>query len=156
MNPALCWSRWVVSVMAIAIVLVACSADKGGTRPGADNADPALVDRGAVVYQEHCASCHGLNLEGQPGWRTRNADGTLPAPPHDASGHTWHHTDQLLFDLTKLGPGEVIGGGYQSTMPGFADVLHDDDIWAVLAYIESQWPDEIRAARKGREATGPG
>ena len=150
MNPLLRWFRWVVLVAPVAIVLVGCSADNGGSSSGADGTDPALADRGAVIYQEYCASCHGLNLEGQPGWQMRNADGTLPAPPHDASGHTWHHSDQLLFELTKQGPDEVIGNGYQSTMPGFSDILHDDDIWAVLAYIESQWPEEIRAARNTR------
>ena len=150
MNPLLRWFRWVVLVALVTIVLVGCSADDGDSSSGADGTYPALADRGAVIYQEYCASCHGLNLEGQPGWQMRNADGTLPAPPHDASGHTWHHSDQLLFELTKLGPGEVIGGGYQSAMPGFSDILRDDDIWAVLAYIESQWPEEIRAARNAR------
>lgn len=124
--------------------------DGGDSSRRAGGSDPALVDRGAVVYREYCASCHGLNLEGQPGWQTRNANGTLPAPPHDGSGHTWHHSDQLLFELTKLGPSEVIGSDYQSAMPGFSDVLHDDDIWAVLAFIESRWPEEIRAARNAR------
>ena len=150
MNPLLRWFSWVVLVVPVTIVLVGCSADNGSSSSGADGASPALADRGAVIYQEYCASCHGLNLEGQPGWQMRNADGTLPAPPHDASGHTWHHSDQLLFELTKLGPGEVIGNGYQSAMPGFSDILHDDDIWAVLAYIESRWPEEIRAARNSR------
>ncbi|MCY4416180.1 MAG: cytochrome c [Chloroflexi bacterium] len=150
MNPSLHWFRWVGPATVIAIVAVGCSMNVGDSSRGAGGSDPAPADRGAVVYREHCASCHGFNLEGQPGWQMRNADGTLPAPPHDASGHTWHHSDQLLFDLTKLGPSEVIGNDYQSTMPGFSDVLHDDDIWAVLAYIESQWPEEIRAARNAR------
>jgi hypothetical protein len=45
----------------------------------------------------------GANLEGQPNWKERQANGRLPAPPHDASGHTWHHPDAQLFGITKQG-----------------------------------------------------
>jgi mono/diheme cytochrome c family protein len=106
---------------------------------------PAPIARGAVVYAEACAACHGANLEGAPDWRTPGPDGLLPAPPHDASGHTWHHGDAVLFRITKEGPAAVVGGGYRSAMPGFADVLSDEDIWAVLAFIRSTWPERQRA-----------
>ena len=43
---------------------------------------------GQRLYGDHCASCHGLNLEGEANWRVRNDDGTMPAPPHDETGHT--------------------------------------------------------------------
>lgn len=106
--------------------------------------------QGAAIYQQNCASCHGANLEGQSNWMQKNANGTLRAPPHDATGHTWHHPDDMLFAITKWGPEAVIGDDYKSDMPGFSNTLDDDDIWAVLAYIESQWPEEIRAARNAR------
>ena len=115
-----------------------------------DSTDADLVARGSIIYQENCASCHGMGLEGQPDWLERNLDGTLRAPPHDATGHTWHHDDDLLFAITKWGTEAVIGGDYESNMRGFADVLDDKEIWAVLSYIEAQWPEEIRAARKAR------
>jgi mono/diheme cytochrome c family protein len=111
------------------------------TKP--DPTNPALIARGKVVYAEQCASCHGANLEGQPNWRHRLPNGRLPAPPHDASGHTWHHSDRQLFDMTKIGPAGLLPG-YQSDMPGFKDILSDADIWAVLSYIESTWPTDIR------------
>jgi mono/diheme cytochrome c family protein len=113
-----------------------------GARPAET---PALIARGAVVYAEACASCHGERLEGAPDWRTPGPDGLLPAPPHDASGHTWHHGDAVLFRITKEGPAAVVGGGYRSAMPGFGEVLSDDDIWAVLAFIRSTWPERERA-----------
>ena len=106
--------------------------------------DMRTVARGEVIYQEQCAVCHGTNLEGQPDWRERLPSGRLPAPPHDRTGHTWHHPDAQLFDITKRGPAAVVGGGYESDMPGFADILSDDDIIAVLSYIKSTWPDEVR------------
>jgi mono/diheme cytochrome c family protein len=113
--------------------------------PGARPTDPKQVARGAEVYAANCAQCHGENLEGQPNWRTKNVDGTLPAPPHDASGHTWHHNDQLLFDYTKQGGQALAPEGFKSAMPAFRDTLTDDDIWAVLAFIKSRWPKDIQA-----------
>lgn len=105
--------------------------------------------RGAALYGEHCASCHGKNLEGAPDWRRQGEDGLYPAPPHDATGHTWHHGDQLLFDYTKLGgEGALAALGitdFESGMPGFAEVLTDDEIHDVLAFIKSTWPEPLRS-----------
>ncbi|MAY68677.1 MAG: cytochrome C [Rhodospirillaceae bacterium] len=108
-------------------------------------ADTATVATGKSVYEEHCASCHGANLEGQVNWRERLPSGRLPAPPHDRTGHTWHHPDAQLFDITKRGPAAVVGGSYESDMPGFDGVLSDAEIIAVLSYIKSTWPASIRA-----------
>lgn len=107
--------------------------------------DPEAVARGAALYARHCASCHGARLQGQPNWRTRRADGKLPAPPHDATGHTWHHPDAMLFALTKRGPAALARPGYATDMPGYADALSDEEIIAVLSYIKSRWPADIRA-----------
>ena len=115
----------------------------------ADASDPLLVSQGETLYQQFCASCHGVDLEGQPNWRLRDENGFLPAPPHDASGHTWHHPDQLLFDVTKYGTTAVVGSGYKSTMIGFEEQLSDAEIWAVLSFIKSQWPPKIQAAQPG-------
>ena len=108
--------------------------------------DPALLAQGAALYAKHCASCHGAQLEGQPRWRERDpATGRMPAPPHDATGHTWHHPDQLLFDITKLGIAKAVKlKDYDSAMPAFGGTLSDAEIVAVLSWIKSQWPPEIR------------
>ncbi len=100
---------------------------------------------GKKIYDARCAACHGADLEGQPDWRRRLPSGELPAPPHDASGHTWHHPDPWLFDITKHGTLRFAPPGYKSTMKGFADVLSDKEIRAVLAFIRASWPPEIRA-----------
>lgn len=107
--------------------------------------DQKLIALGRVTYFEHCANCHGTKLEGQPQWKKRLPSGRLPAPPHDASGHTWHHPDKLLFEITKFGTAAVIGGGYESDMPAFKDVLSDNEISAALAFIKSTWPARERA-----------
>ena len=122
--------------------------------PEIDPNDPARVALGRGIYAEHCAMCHGANLEGQPDWMSRKANGRLPAPPHDASGHTWHHPDQQLMAITKKGMAAVVPG-YESDMPGFESVLSDDEIAAVLAFIESTWPPDIRERqRSSSERTG--
>ena len=101
---------------------------------------------GETVYAAQCAACHGANLEGQPNWRERGPDGRLPAPPHDETGHTWHHPDALLFELTKEGPPKEMGNGepYLSNMPAYEGVLSDEEIVTVLSYIKSRWPAEVR------------
>jgi mono/diheme cytochrome c family protein len=111
--------------------------------------DPARLAAGRAVYDRYCASCHGARLEGEPNWRERKTTGRMPAPPHDASGHTWHHPDVVLFGITKFGlvPGKYAPPGYQSDMPGFGGALSDDEIRAVLDYVKSTWPGEIRRAQ---------
>ena len=108
--------------------------------------DAALVAVGARVYAAQCASCHGKRLEGQPNWREPGPDGRLPAPPHDASGHTWHHPDEMLFRITKHGVAKAANlSGHVSAMPAYDGVLSDDEIVAALSWIKAQWPAHIRA-----------
>ena len=106
--------------------------------------DAAVVDLGRVIYTENCASCHGVALEGQANWRQRDADGYLPAPPHDETGHTWHHPDSYLFLMTKYGIEEIIGKTYPNNMPSYRDKLTDEEILAALSYIKSTWPSRIQ------------
>ena len=110
--------------------------------------------KGEALYKEHCALCHGAKLEGQPNWRQVGKDGLLPAPPHDRTGHTWHHDNMLLFDYTKLGGKALMEArgisGLKSGMQGFGDVLTDDEIWDILAYIRSTWPQRIKRIQASR------
>mgnify|MGYP001419250418 CR=1 FL=1 len=109
--------------------------------------EPVTADEltlGQELYAANCASCHGANLEGQPDWKRRLESGRMPAPPHDETGHTWHHADGQLFTITKLGVGGVVPG-YESDMPAFEGVLTDKEIRAVHAYIKSTRPDRQRA-----------
>ncbi len=105
--------------------------------------DADRVANGAALYSEYCASCHGASLEGQPDWRNRDADGYLPAPPHDETGHTWHHPDAVLFRIVALGTEAIVGGDYKSNMPGFRDQMTPDDVLDVMAYIKSTWPKTV-------------
>ena len=139
-----------VILAAATILLAACSESAApGDDPRADPRDATRVALGARVYAQHCAVCHGAKLEGQPEWRKRLANGRLPAPPHDESGHTWHHPDHVLFALTRNGlVPPYAPKNYASDMPAFAGQLSDDEIWAVLAYLKSHWTSAgVLAAR---------
>jgi len=106
--------------------------------------DQDLVVLGKLVYENNCASCHGVNLEGQERWREPDADGYMPAPPHDETGHTWHHPDEYLFLMTKYGLEEIIGQEYPNNMPAYKDILSDEEILASLSFIKSTWSREIK------------
>ena len=123
-------------------------------RPLLQPNDPTVIQRGAAVYAQACANCHGTNLEGQPNWQVRRPDGLLPAPPHDATGHTWHHPEHVLFDVTRNGLQKLAGPNYKTAMPAFADKLSDNDIIAVLSFIKSTWPPKQRQANDAASKTG--
>jgi mono/diheme cytochrome c family protein len=135
-----------VAFLVIAIAVALWTEEKSAADP--DNT--SQVARGKAVYEQHCAACHGARLEGQPIWQERLPSGRMPAPPHDDSGHTWHHPDGVLFGITKHGlvPGKYAPPNYQSDMPAFGGALSDNEIWAVLAYIKSSWSPKIRDAQQ--------
>ena len=141
-----------LGVVAAGSIVTVISLDwSAGPTVRANSDDVAQVSLGKTVYAENCASCHGANLEGQADWRIRKDDGRLPAPPHDETGHTWHHPDELLFKITKLGLKPPLApDGYESDMPSFEGRLTDEQIWAALAFIKSTWSEETRARRNLR------
>lgn len=138
------WTRvaWTVPLVS---ALAGC-----GDREAAPS--PQVLALGRQVYDAQCAACHGAKLEGQPDWRTRRDDGRLPAPPHDATGHTWHHPDRVLFEIVKFGVQRFAGEDYRSDMPAYEGRLSDAEIHAVLAYIRSTWPPEILARQRAIDA----
>jgi len=142
---------WIFGGAMVALLVIGWAVVKqeGGEKESLDIRlspnDQEVVALGRKVYQAQCAACHGANLEGQPNWRERKPNGRLPAPPHDETGHTWHHPDAVLFAITKYGPAAVVGDeSYQSDMPAYEGILTDREILATLSYIKSRWPDHVR------------
>lgn len=138
----------------LAAVLLACvvaalshAAPPASTTERLDADDPRLVQAGRKVYASHCAACHGAELEGQPDWRRPGPDGRLPAPPHDESGHTWHHADSELIRIVERGfvAGVDRPPRYEGNMPAFGEVLSREEIVAALSFIKSTWSFDYRA-----------
>lgn len=152
--------RWRTPVIvAVALIVVAVGwAVAGAPLPGDETPVPAAADTldGKVLYQAHCASCHGERGEGQPDWKNKKPDGTYPAPPHDPSGHTWHHADGLLFRIVRDG-GQAAGGGagFKSAMPAAGDTLSDAQIRATIEYIKTFWGPAERKSQANVSASDP-
>ncbi len=131
----------------VMIVVVAC----GPTAPTPTAIDTSsqphpIAGSGEEIYQTQCASCHGGDLEGEADWRAGNADGSFRAPPHDETGHTWHHPDAYLIDRIKNGTNTLDPSAKaKSNMPAYDGILTDEEINEVLAFIKASWPDDIRA-----------
>jgi mono/diheme cytochrome c family protein len=125
--PRISSSRWRIGLLVWAVVgLVACAP------PNAE------LETGKVVYTQYCAACHGSNGEGQANWQYPNEAGVLPAPPHNDSGHTWHHSDAQLLTVIQEG---------RNAMPAFGSTITPAQQQAVLAYIKTFWSPEIQAAQ---------
>lgn len=142
------WGIGIVGALLLAVSAV--MALRSQSVPAASSADSEAVTLGRQVYEAQCASCHGVNLEGQAGWKEPNPDGSFRAPPHDETGHTWHHNDAYLVESIKLGGARLPADQGVSAMPGYENVLSDEEISAVLAYIKSTWPSDIRLAQAQR------
>ena len=113
----------------------------GTTVPPISTLNPDSVATGEQVYQQYCASCHGANLEGVSNWKESQPDDSYLPPPHDSSGHTWHHPDPVLIEIITNGGDPEL---YNTKMPGFGDQLTELEIIAVLDFIKSSWDQEDR------------
>lgn len=115
---------------------------------GPDPANAAQVQLGRSLYFAHCAYCHGDALEGKPGWEQTFPQGGRPATPLDADGPAPVRSDDALFDIVKYGGQPFSPRGYRNDMPGYEHRLTDAEIWAVIAYMQKQWPEPVREERK--------
>lgn len=105
------------------------------------NQDTAQIQRGRELYLQNCTVCHGARGEGAVNWNRPDANGNYPAPPLNGTGHAWHHPKQAL--ITTIKHGTLRLGG---SMPAWQGKLSDQDINDIIAWFQSQWPDEIYAA----------
>ena len=123
----------VAAAVLAAATVTACASDTA-------TVSEAVFERGGELYQANCASCHGADLAGAADWKTPKDDGSYPPPPHDSSGHTWHHPDRVLIEIIRDGSDFP-----QSRMPPFGDRLADEDIEAILEFIKTSWGPQEKA-----------
>ncbi len=96
---------------------------------------PDQLDRGAAVYARNCLSCHGKEGVGDG-----PAGHKLSPPPGNL---VWlsdiPHKQWDAYMYWAIAEGGVPLG---TAMPAFKEVLSQDDIWAVTAYIQAYLPFE--------------
>lgn len=150
-----------LSVTLAVMLLSACDGEvvaddkaKQDTRTGVQtdaraNIDPQKIQRGRQIYLKNCTVCHGLNAEGSPDWRERDAEGKFPPPPLNGTGHAWHHPQSALMDTIKNGT-QRLGGN----MPPWKDRLSDEEIELIILWFQSKWPEQLYDAwqRMDRES----
>lgn len=122
--------------------LVGLSMSVGLLLSGCANSSSAQIATGNKIYDQNCASCHGPQGQGQYPEAPLKPDkeGLFGAPPHNATGHTWHHADGLILDIIRNGR---VDSGFHP-MPAFKDKLTEEEIQAVLVYIKIWWkPDQL-------------
>lgn len=137
----------VITVVVLAVILLDNKGESGNPVVINQTAVPPVpalradkVAKGEVLYAQYCAECHGADLKGSPTWKEPLADRSLPPPPHDDSGHTWHHPDRQLIEIIQNG-GDP---NYNSKMPAFGDRLSEDEVVSILEFLKSKWSVETR------------
>jgi len=130
-------SRICIPLLLFAVLLTSCEGN-GEHKLKARWFNISQIALGKTLYEENCQSCHGVRGQGTANWKERLPDGALPPPPLDGTGHTWHHSRELLLRIVNHG-----GKLYEGKMPGFKDKLTEREQLAVLAYIQSLWSDRV-------------
>jgi mono/diheme cytochrome c family protein len=116
---------------AIAVYLRSFGADPKPRPTELRGADTPAATRGAAIYEQHCAECHGSN-----------GQGAFPAYPPLAGNPSV--TEALPTNAIKA----VLNGGYPPVtadnaspygMPPYVTRLPTSDIAAVLTYVRASW-----------------
>lgn len=131
----------------LALGLAACggrSTQSEATVAAYPTLDTTQVAQGREIYQQYCVTCHGAEAEGAANWATPGPEGFSLPPPHDDTGHTWHHSDRVLYEVIRDGMSDPLRPGSPLRMPAFGDKLSDREIRGVIEYFKSLWSAEHR------------
>lgn len=99
--------------------------------------DKNILQQGKNIFTKNCSQCHGNNAEGSQEWRKPGPDGKYPPPPLNGTAHAWHHPTDVLMEIIKDG---TLPDG---NMPSWEGKLSDNEIMAVIFWLQSLWTDEI-------------
>ena len=128
--------RSVMASVLVGLMAIVANADARGAPPPPD---PRLVRAGDAIYQRSCASCHGAHGEGARAWQQPDQHGELPAPPHGPAGHTWKHSDAMLYRVVQQGWRDAFNKTERLTMPAFNGQLSRGETIAVITYLKTLW-----------------
>ena len=108
-----------------------------------------LVAAGEQVFNQVCTACHGLGTRA-PNLLTDHA-GQGPIGQRCAAALGERCKDYLHRSL--LSPGDSLLSGFQNIMPVMTTQLDGDQIWAVVAFLQSQG-GEVTVSGSDLEAAG--
>ena len=147
--------RVACAILPVGCLLAACGDRNSDALPPLD---PVALRTGAAVYQARCAACHGARGEGAADWTRPGPGGVYPPPPHDSTGHTWHHADGLLYRIVARGTAAAIGDTLRAArygMPAFDSVLPPREIHAVITYLKTGWTPAQRRSQAAASRADP-
>ena len=111
------------NLTAMALLLAGALACGGGGGPTAPVAQDAVA-RGATLYGDKCARCHGDKGQGDRGPAVVGQAALPLDPPSGAKvRHGQFHNAKDVFDFVKA-----------SMPPDHGGSLSDDEYWAILAF----------------------
>ncbi len=89
------------------------------------------IGRGRVIFKRMCTECHGPDGKGQMDVVANASDLTVPKRYYNGS------TVGEIYSSIRNGAG--------TNMPPFVDQLKkDEDVWHLVNFIQSLWPDELQ------------
>jgi mono/diheme cytochrome c family protein len=98
--------------------------------------DVERIARGARLFQEKCAQCHGPDAQGHPDWERGRKEGFAAAPPLNGTG-----TDIILSKAKMM---EIIRNGVKQkgvpVMPAWAGRVSSQDVEDVITWYQALWP----------------
>jgi mono/diheme cytochrome c family protein len=144
-------------ILLVGLLAAACSSAPVSIVVGGTTFNTEQIAQGQQLYAQNCASCHGINGEGQfpNAPLERDATGRFGAPPHNGNGHTWHHGDAMLIEYVRNGGVSLTDPTNWYPMPAFGEQLTDEEIMLTLAYIKTFWTAE-QAARQSQVTAAEG
>ena len=137
--------NWIVGMLLAALMIGGCG-KKEPEAPTSRDTAPALeagrpfptesLFRGARLFQENCAQCHGPEAQGHPDWQNPLA---VAAPPLNGSGNEWKRKKQDLIAIINNGASR----NGDPVMPAWKDRLSDQDIEDIIAWFQALWPADV-------------
>lgn len=130
-------------------LMAACSkednpAPLASPAPVARHFEPASLTRGAALFDQHCALCHGPQAQGHPDWQTPSNGSFAAAPPLDGTGNDWKRNRAELAAAIQNGIKRKSDN--EMVMPAWKGRLKDQDVEDVINWLQSLWPAEVYEA----------
>ncbi len=119
---------------------------RGATQPDAEQ--QARLALGAKLYEQHCIDCHGADGRGKPP--------AYPALAGRASITAGGGLNAIRMVLNGGFPPGTRGNPRPYGMPPFGTALEDEDVAAVVSYVQHRWGagDSMVSAHDVRRARG--